>query len=392
MTDIAIQYYTQLHSLISAHAPTKGGLLSGALGLALYHYTVYKVSGKHQDAEKTVGLIESILADTNEGKGRLVGTSLGSGTAGLGYVLTILQQDGLIALDLDDKLAALDLHLFQTALQQINSLDAVDFLHGAMGVVHYFTLRLPSKTIHDYLTQLIEAFCKHAMVEPEGIWFRNMVHVGKDEDRIDLGLSHGLCGFLLVLIAAAEKGIDLPVIRNTVEDGTNFIMHYKKEVDFLKDDFTFYPSYIYAKNKAQLVYPKSMGWCYGDLNMALLFIRAGQFLEYPGWVKFGNTIGTATFMRKTIADIDASDTHFCHGTSGVAQFYKHLYQLTGVDVYKTAWHYWINETLQLLPAELELGLYKGKEGNLLEGLPGISLVLLSYLSNHDLLWSKALLI
>jgi lantibiotic biosynthesis protein len=381
----------KLQNIINNCLPVDNSLLGGRLGMVLYYYSLYKAFGKKEDAEMAVANLEITVAAIDTDKPQLYGTSFASGSAGLGYIINLLNNNGLIEFEMNE-LATMDQLLFETAMNQINETDAVDYLHGAMGIVYYFIQRLPNKKIAGYLSKLITSFCKKAILEPEGLWFKNYVLEVKEKDEINFSLSHGLSGFLLILIEAAEKGIDVPEIKEIVEKGMEFILFYKKDIDFLKEDFTFFPSTINALDKSQRFYTKRLAWCYGDTNVVLLMIRAGKFLNYPGWIKFGNVVGTAGIMRKKMDQIAATESHLCHGTAGLAQFYKKLYTLTKIEAYQKAWHHWIRETVKLLPAELEKGTYAGKECDLLEGLAGVNLALLSFLSEEELDWSSTLLI
>jgi lantibiotic biosynthesis protein len=68
----------------------------------------------------------------------LTDTSLANGTAGLAYIISLLKNAGLIDMDLPEELKELDEFIVDMALQQIKE-DRLDYLYGAMGVVHYFT-------------------------------------------------------------------------------------------------------------------------------------------------------------------------------------------------------------------------------------------------------------
>jgi lantibiotic modifying enzyme len=88
----------------------------------------------------------------------------------------------------------------------------------------------------------------------------------------------------------------------------------------------------------------------------------------------------------------ATDAHFCHGASGLAHFYKVIYAHTGDERHHQAASYWIGETLRYLNTELKNDYYKNKETDLLNGLPGISLVLLSFTAEKELAWGRAFLL
>ena len=124
----------------------------------------------------------------------------------------------------------------------------------------------------------------------------------------------------------------------------------------------------------------------------LLFYRAHKLFHEPGLLELADVIGTQTLLRKTPNATLAVDAHFCHGTSGLAQLYRTVYKESGKEAYRKGYEYWIEQTILMLDNDLKKDLYKGKEHNLLEGLPGIAFTLLSYISPRELNWSKALLL
>jgi lantibiotic biosynthesis protein len=391
MKALAHQYQQKIHSIITQSRVKNNSLLGGKLGLVLYNYNLYKAFKNIIYANNAITLIQEIIYDIATEKIGLSTISYCNGTAGLGYVINTLQKDGLIDTDVNYLLESIDENLFNKALLQIEN-NEVDFLHGAMGIVFYFLQKLPNEKIEQYLNILIRAFCKTAIDEKEGIWFKNYVKDKADLGQINLSLSHGLSGFLLILIQAAEKGICRELIKDTVKKGVNFILPLKKDIDIVKEDYTQFPSTLLANNTSSLFFTKRLAWCYGDLNIAYLLIEAGALLANEYWIKLGNIIGTTTCMRKTLQHVGATDSQVCHGTAGLAQFYKKLYNLTEIDEYNKAYHLWINKTLDLVENELHKGAYVENETNLLEGLVGVNLVLLSYLYNEDVTWNKALLL
>jgi hypothetical protein len=191
---------------------------------------------------------------------------------------------------------------------------------------------------------------------------------------------------------AAEKGILTNRIRELVEKGVMLLLHFRQPVDFEQEQFSFFPTAVNCKNKNSLALSARLAWCYGDLNCIYTLYLAAGFLKKPEWTQLADQLGEKILLRKNVTATLAGDSHFCHGTIGLAQFYKKLYELRNLPLYKEAWEFWIGKTLELLPEELEKNYYHNKENNLLDGLIGVNLGLLSYLSEKELHWSRALLL
>ena len=63
-----------------------------------------------------------------------------------------------------------------------------------------------------------------------------------------------------------------------------------------------------------------------------------------------------------------------------------------LDAYREGYEYWLDKTFVLLEEDQERSAYMGKEHEVLEGLVGVGLTLLSYVSDQDLKWSKLFLL
>lgn len=387
----ARKYFFYHHKLINNTRPITNSLLGGKLGLVLYYYSLYEAFHNKKDANKSIVLLKEVLSDLNKPY-KLFGNSFGTGLTGLAYIINILVREGLLEINFGSALKKLDCSLYESALQQINLHDSIDYLHGALGVLHYFTKRLPNPVVSKYTLNLSLALCSKAIEEKGGIWFRNYIMLEKEKEEINLSLAHGLSGILLLMISAQEKMPMQPVIINTIEKGIDFLWSHYKKVDGFEQSKSCFPSIINSINRKNKRYSARLAWCYGDLNIVMATYKAACLLKKPHWTREGTLLGAHTLTRMELTDIGATDSHFCHGTTGLAQFYKKLFEITGKPMYKNAWLYWIHKTLSLLPNENKRKLYAGKECNLLEGMVGVNLVLLSFISDNKLSWSESLLI
>jgi lantibiotic biosynthesis protein len=320
----------------------------------------------------------------------LFGASFSSGGAGMGYVIKTLHNDGLLDMDLQDELSELDEYLFQSALAMIEQDGNLDYLHGAAGIIYYFSHRLPDDGSHEKATQLIKAFIKKKIVTPTGTWFSNYVLDKDDRTEINFSLSHGQTGFLLILMRAYDKGIRLPEIPEIVLSGINQALQFRLQPE--GESLSFFPSTVKSNNPEQMLLSNRLAWCYGDLNILLLLYEASAFLNSPVWKTMANEMGSAITQRVSEAETAVSDAHFCHGSAGLVQVYRRLFELSGLPEYKEASAYWLQKTLELLPKDLENGIYNEKQCNLLEGLVGISLTLATSLSEKPLNWGSLFLI
>lgn len=386
MQQIARKLLDKLNRILENYTSDNDTFIRGNLGLIFYYYHLYKVTETPAIKHQAEDLLEQVLANINSAKPSLVGPSLSTGGAGFGYTVNLMQREGFLEPEVEDEFEGLDDYLYKTASGLIED-DNMDFLHGALGVVHYFVEK--KNTL--YSDALIEKVCLRAVEEDTGCWFRNNLLRIDGKQIINFGLSHGLCGILLTLLQAYPESAHKELIARTVKEGIRFILKHKIDVDFSRQEYSFFPL-IVTEGAREIVAPKRMGWCYGDLNEVLLFYRAGNLLGDENLLQLADLIGMQSMMRRDEQSTQAAVSSFGHGTAGLAQFCKALYRERELNVYKNGYEHWIERTIMLLDEELEKGAYTGKEDELLDGLPGIALTLLSYVSDRELAWSKALLL
>lgn len=381
-----------LHKKIEAGSPQYNYLLIGKLGLVLYYFSLYEAQGNEAHADKCIELLEEVMNEEDEQQAPLYGTGFATGTAGLGYIFTLLRQSGLVEIDLEEQLQEMDAVIAGTALKQIEEQDRNDYLHGAMGAVHYFLMRAGEPVMRQYLEQLATALCRKAVHSPEGSWLRNYIMDESEKARIDLSISHGNAGFLLLLLNMSEAGIMTEALNELIKNGIRFIISRRRVIGKNNEAHSLFPFSVNSSDYTDIYVAPRLAWCYGDLNIAWLLYRAADVLQVPAWKELADEITLDTISRKDAASTMATDAHFCHGAAGLAHFYKVIYAHTGDERHKQAAEYWIGETLLYLGSELQNDYYKNKETDLLNGLPGISLVLLSFTTEKKLAWGHAFLL
>ncbi|MBL7749663.1 MAG: hypothetical protein JNM19_19655, partial [Chitinophagaceae bacterium] len=298
----------------------------------------------------------------------------------------------LVDIDLQEDLGELDASMAAIAMKQIMEEDRNDYLHGAMGIVHYFTTRSKEPQIRSYLEKLVEAFCDKAVITENGCWFRNFIVDPREKERIDTGLSHGNAGFLLILLNVLEAGILEKKVKEVITKGIHFLISLRMKPDPDNEQHAFFPFSVHSSNLSDIYFSQRLAWCYGDLNIILVLYRASSLLQEPAWKELADELAEKIVTRKDEGATLAADSHFCHGAAGLVQFYKTLYTLTGNELFSTATDYWVQRTVELLEVECRENWYSGKECDLLNGLPGINLALLSYITKKELTWSRSLLL
>lgn len=391
MQQIAQKQLDKLNRLLDNSASADDTFSKGRIGMIFYYYHLYKVTETPALKHRIGTLLEQVFDNINTARPGLVGAALGTGGAGFAYIVNFMCREGFLELEVDNEFEELDKYLFNAASGLIEA-DNIDLLHGALGVIHYFSERehtIPG--MNDYLDELVEKICLHAVEEDGGYWFRNHLLKIDGKQMINFSLSHGLSGVLLVLLKAYERSAHKELIEKVVKGGIRFILKHKIDVDFSRNEYSFFPLVI-ARNANEIYAANRMTWESGDLNQVLLFYRAAHLFNDEALKRQADLIGMQSMMRRDELSTHISTAGFCNGAAGLAQYCKTLYRETGLEVYQEGYLYWIEKTILLLEEDLEKGRYTGKEHELLDGSLGIAFVLLSYVSNTDLHWSRALLL
>ncbi|MEO7312303.1 MAG: lanthionine synthetase LanC family protein [Chitinophagaceae bacterium] len=374
MKERAAVIFNQVHSIIESSEPKSDSLLTGALGLVYYYFNLYKKTDDSSYGEKAVGHLEKVFDSWNNNIGTLKGNAISNGAAGLAYVASLLQKAGLVEIDIHKDFKELDHYIFQSALHQISNDGDIDPLHGAVGVLSYFNSRKDEFLIRKYIEELVIALSNRVVESNLGSWFSNRLY--QKEFQINFSLSHGLCGYLCILLDSYKAGICSPLIRDWVNRGIKLILHYYRQPNYEENRVQQFPAAILLGDKEVPVYNTRLAWCYGDLNQVLLLYKAGEILQNKKWIVLADMYGKETLKRNTPELAMVTDSHFCHGSAGVAFCYQKLYERTNVIEYKAAYNLWLMETLKFISIEIDSGFYTNKECNLLEGLPGINLSML----------------
>lgn len=388
MKESDTKLFNVLNTRIAQSVPSNDSLLSGKLGLAWYYFTLYCHTEDPTHAEDALAQLESVILSYNTAKTNLRGNAFSCGGAGLGYLVTTFEKAGLIAVDLEPELRALDSFLFESSIGQIQEYGDIDFLHGAFGVLHYFNTRADEIVIRKYIIELVEALEARIVRQTFGSWLSNDLKGAEPE--INFSLSHGLSGQLLILLKTFQAGIQQELIKKLVYEGIQLVQNFSRPPNEELGEYQQFPVKIVPGVKPQPIFNNRLAWCYGDLNIVILLSKAGKIFHESNWQAQSYNLGFSTIQRKDGKSTQVSDCHFCHGAAGLAQVYSSLYLDSGLAFYQEASEYWISSVLHRLPAELNNGIYNGKEGSLLEGLPGIALALITYLypnpgSRQDLL-------
>ena len=203
-------------------------------------------------------------------------------------------------------------------------------------------------------------------------------------NQVNLGLAHGMPGILAALVPlvriAALRDVAEPLLRG----GCEWLLRQQLPADRLSVFSTCYPQ----------THDSRVGWCYGDLTIALTLSRAAAALDVRHWREAALAISLKASQR-TASDGHIADCGVCHGSIGLVLIFRLLAeQLAELKLHAVA-QQWLDWTSQRFTAQGVTALFpqhqQQSQHGFLEGLAGIGLVLLRE-SGQFSSWADALLL
>lgn len=375
------------------------GLFDGSSGISLLFFYSGKYLKNNYYTEKGIEQLNTIFNSISE---NTYGQhTFCSGLSGFGWTFNHLIDNGFMEAE-ENQIADIDDIVAEAALKDINNL-WYDYMHGAVGVGLYLVMRNTlSEKNYSSLSQLIEKLYEIRVESDKGITWRDYLDIvfgekKTDSIRFNLGMAHGITSIIIFLCKCYEKGINKELAKKMIEGAVEFIKNHKLPSHIKSTSL--YPSWI---EEGKEISPISrLAWCYGDLGIASTLWQAGKSLNNEEWKKESVETMLHASKRKDLKENEVLDAGICHGTAGIAHIFNRFYCETKMPIFKETAAYWIDQTLKMAWHADGLAGYKSWHGKnsewvnrycLLEGIAGIGLVLLSYISEEETTWDKSLLL
>lgn len=215
-------------------------------------------------------------------------------------------------------------------------------------------------------------------VAPHGYW--------------NLGLAHGQSGVIALLARYLVRGLEPARTRRLLDAAVAFQLG----ISVAPDEHT--PAWI-ADGTDQPSSADRLAWCYGDLGVGVALYAAGQAADHPGWCD--RALGLARrCARLPLERTHVADAGLCHGAAGAAHVFHRLFVASGDAELGAATRTWLAHTLAIRNAEPIAGFPQrvtdgtGRwvpDASVLNGAPGVALVLAALRSETEPLWSRLLL-
>jgi lantibiotic biosynthesis protein len=390
-------YLQKIDKILEQRQYENDTLFSGNLGRVLYFMYRYRTSDNLYFADLASSILGQVLENIREKKSRISFTSsISSGLTGLCFINMLLEDDDFMDLGMNKTFIQFDEIIFKKACQQIKE-GNLDYLHGALGSLYYFSFRVQkNENIAFYITQMIDLIMEGTVNKPNGMYFKNVWinQMNETPNSINFGFAHGLTGMVMVLLKIYQTGIANDKVRKIMNGFIEFILSKYQETDFRNKQYSHFPTAI-AENdfinnsQNQGRYSSFLGWCYGDLNQAIMCYQAGKILDRNDLTRIAESISHTT-LKRIQHKVAFMDNHFfCHGTSGLAQMYCALEQISGNTLYQEGSQYWLSQTMHYLE---KFDWNTNTNRGLLGDLEGLGLVLMSVQSSTKTRWDRLFLL
>jgi len=387
-----------LHRL--EHLPAPEGDITfhtGDMGYALLYAYAHRLTGedRHWDAlmktlDATLARLQSLeLAQFLTRPGLL---------PNLGLLLQTLQRDDIVEVDLgEETLAQFDDIIYNQTLGYLRTRN-IDMLYGATGALHYLSTRAGRPQVLAYLRKLFDELMLTKIEDERGIrFFNSHINFLNGNTDVNMGLAHGHCGLLLVLLQLHDAGVLQAEISALASSMVDYLLGLELPPEPELDRVSWFPARHQdalplhdAQNRQ--AYNNRMGWCYGDLNVVQVLYQAQRVLHRPELTAIADRVGAHACGRRSLHASGIDSAHLCHGSVSLVLYYRRLYQLQPLPCYREARQYWLDQTLDQLPATFEQAPTAFKGTSLLMGLPGVLLVLISEALDEPLAWPELFLL
>ena len=324
-------------------------------------------------------LLDKMLASI--GSLPVIGTYC-SGLAGMGVGLSVLEADGFIE-GAGGALAELDSRIDAT-FDEFAAGGKIDFLHGYSGYGLYFLQRYASDAEYakSRIMAMVGAMHRQAIMQGDAIKWQ---FSDEPEKRFNISLSHGMSSVVVVLSkilgTVALEAEERERVKWLINGAVNYIL--MQRIDHEKYGSWFVSTSLECEPQ---VHRSRLGWCYGDLGVAVALLDAAEALHRDDWRQIAiSVLEYAANCRRNPAENAVHDAGLCHGATGIAQVFKTMSERTSSPVLADAWKYWdsaVVRNARMVSGKYEYLFYNSLEnrferrGGLLDGSAGVGMYLL----------------
>ncbi len=302
---------------------------------------IYPNIGYDKVAHKYLSLIVKFLNKSNNTNLSLWGGLCGIGLAAVCMSNNFLRYNSFLKSVNDVIVSFVDEKLkFLKTVPELKE-EYYDVMYGLSGIANYHMLFLNSQEMIIRLKLIVEYFislCKDKLIDnryypgftldtTSSIFIQNK----QSKYYINLGLSHGITGILLVLVKSYMKGICL--------NGHVQAIKYLKDIilnNYIVNatNRKYWPASVrFYNNSNKMMYEEGYtrdAWCYGTPGVAYVMLKTSDMLDD----KYLRTIATNAMLDSLKYQDGAISPTFCHGYAGLLYLANKFYMSTKFAKFK----------------------------------------------------------
>ncbi len=375
------------------------GVVAGISGMALFQFYYSKYLDVDTHADIGAEMISHCIEQINDGYSF---PTFCTGIAGLGWAIQHLKTNDFIDVDCDELLSPFDSYLYNQMTFDLNR-GNYDFLHGGIGYGFYFLSRFEHtenkalrQVYRSYLDELITSLEALAIADGTTFKWESVLDFERGNKGFNLSLSHGISSILNFLSRLHTFEEFKEPTERLVKGAANYLLRFESKS---AANLSLFPSWV--ETDVSLDYKSRIAWCYGDLGIGLSLLKAGKSLNDTTMQKHALNVLQHTTTRTSPDETSVIDAGLCHGSYGNALIYQRLFQENKIPSFEKTLDFWIQDGLEKAVHTDGYAGYKQWNGlqkdwlpelSLLEGIAGIGLVMIDYLSEEPNPWDECLMI
>lgn len=368
---------------------TNRGLLSGLTGELLFLYQLSQYNSELVDETIFNKKLEFLQTNLSFSVGH---PDLSSGLSGQGWFLEYINQAQKAGYD-PELCEEIDEILFNV-LSIDNWNGEIEMVLGLSGIAMYAGRRQLQYSSKSLFEKIIKHFEDSAIQISENTlsWSQprhSVYRFNKEEPEAveyNLGLAHGVPSIIAAILPALKIPSLFDRTKRLLIQSCDWLLEQELNEE---DKISCFGTSCNDKQGSRL------GWCYGDLTIALTLARVGNALEMPSYINRAKQISLHAALRDSEQAM-IQDAGLCHGSAGLSLIFQLLNQKLNVPELLAAANKWLDYTLELYQKQNLPGFYRyynhsyEEDTSLLMGYAGIGLCLLSALG-EDADWADSLL-
>lgn len=370
---------------------SNNSLISGKIGISIFLFLNSQFSGDKKFSKIGWKNIEDSIESINDGFSY---HSFAGGLSGILWGISHMYRNNFITDNPEEINSSLESYFLRMMSDELNR-ENIDYLHGCAGIVLYLLERNTEK-VNIAISEFVDILEKQGEKPGNSIKWKSVLEKEKGVKGYNLSLSHGIASIIVILSRIYEKGINKEKSLKLIRMAVNFLLEQKQDP---KKNLSIFPNWVSKELQSK---NSRLAWCYGDLGIGIALYQTAVIIEDEELKKEAIEILLYSIKRKNLEENRVIDASLCHGTAGIAHVFNRMFNYTGIEEFRNAALYWIDQTLEMARFPDGLAGYKiwksekyggwVNETGLLEGIAGIGLMLISAVSEIEPKWDRCLLL